>query len=106
MFSVEIENLSTRDQSKIFKELKNFKETAIYKDKNGHKLLKGNQPMIAMFMAMYAKENFPKFTETLVTHFDKVNHRNWSVISDFKSNVVRIWQKIAEYENVPPVKAV
>ena len=35
------------------KELKNWENANIVKDPNGKKLLNGNQPMVALFMAIF-----------------------------------------------------
>ena len=59
--------------------------------------------MIAMFMAIYATECFPEFREAFNKHFQG---KSWQLVTDFKSNVVRIWQKIAEYENLPLIKII
>jgi hypothetical protein len=58
--------------------------------------------MVAMFMAIYAQECFPTFSETMKLHFkNKTEVGTWKLNQGFKSNVVRIWQKIEEYEEIP-----
>jgi len=87
--------------------LKNFKETAIYKDENGERLrVSGNNSMIALFMAMFAKEVFPKFNEVFRTHFEKCDTLppNFTATNDYKGNVIRIWQKINEYQESTRIK--
>ena len=60
--------------------------------------------MIALFMGMLAKECYPKFKEGMKSHFQ--DKTDWKVIYNYKSNIIRIWQKIAEYENVPFVRVI
>ena len=51
-------------------ELKKFEETAVAKDKIGKNLLNGrSNSMIALFMAMFAQECYPKFNEVSQQHF-------------------------------------
>lgn len=78
-----------------------FKETAIYKDLNGKKLIQGNQPMNAMFMSIFARECYSNFKIIMTNHFSDPCAEPWKVDCSYKSNVVRIWQKIAEYEYIP-----
>jgi len=50
-------------------DLEEFKKTAIYNAPNGIRLRNGNNSMIALFMAMFAIEVFPKFNEVCKNHF-------------------------------------
>ena len=63
-------------------ELKKFKETAVARDKIGSQLLNGKNSMIAVFMAMFAQECFPRFNEVSQHHFkdnpESVN-KNWKI---------------------------
>jgi len=70
-------------------ELPNFKSTAIYNDEKGTKLRNGNNAMIAMFMAMFAQECYPRFNAAMRRRFE--HRQDWEIKTDFKTNVVRIW---------------
>lgn len=62
--------------------------------------------MVALFMAMFAKEVFPKFNEVFKSHFEKCDTlpKNFSTVQDYKANVIRIWQKINEYQEASRIK--
>ena len=78
--------------------LKNFKNTGIYEDQEGKKLRNGDNSMVAIFMFMFAQECFPKFNRVVTEHFEAlVEVGTCSMMTDFKTNIVRIWQKINEY---------
>ena len=52
--------------------------------------------MIAMYMAIYAQECFPKFSEILKNHFKGLVNENWEPMNweiklGYKENVIRIW---------------
>jgi len=50
-------------------------------------------------MEMYAMECFPRFNEVVKNHFkDEIQEKGWTVSNCYKSNVVRIWQKIKDYQ--------
>ena len=60
-----------------------------------------------MFMAIYAQECFPSFKETVEAHFESDDiSKHWSLNLGFKNNVVRIWQKIENYKQIPYLKTI
>ena len=70
----------TEKQIPVLHELENFKKSPIVKNKHGKALMNGTQPMVAMFMAIYAQECFPTFRETMRTHFESGDDtRTWSL---------------------------
>ena len=77
-------------------DLPNFSQAAIYKDSYGKTLLNGSNAMIAMFMTVFGQEVFTKFNLAFESHFE--GKEDWEIKSNFKTNSVRIWQKINEYQ--------
>jgi len=55
---------------------------------------KGNSKK-AMFMILFAQECYAKFNLVCTHHFENTP---WTLETDYKSNVVRVWQKINEYQ--------
>lgn len=75
--------------------LKQWNESPIVKDPEAARLLNGNQPMMAMFMAMFAQEQYPHFKEVVDAHFKDFN---CEVQCSYTNDAVQIWQKITDYE--------
>ena len=76
--------------------LKNFKTTAVFNDDEGKKLrLSVANPKKAMFMTLFAQECYAKFNACTHNHFKDTP---WNIKNDYKQNVVRVWQKINEYQ--------
>ena len=98
LFKEEQERLKEANSGRpiLVTEMPKFKKTAIYNDEKGTTLRNGNNSMIAMFMAMFAQECFPKFNRVMKERFK--DKPEWEIKTDFKTNVVRIWQKINEYQ--------
>jgi hypothetical protein len=51
--------------------------------------------MIAIFMGAFGQECYPLFNSAAVEHFEG---KPFTISNDYKSNVIRIWEKINEYQ--------
>ena len=59
-------------------------------------LKNGEQSMKALFLAMVGKDIYYNFKLKLENHFATTP---WPIITSYKKNVVRIWQKIADVDD-------
>jgi hypothetical protein len=53
--------------------------------------MKGNNPMISIFMVIFGQECFYDFNSAALEHFKGMPFK---INNNVKSNVVRVWQKI------------
>ena len=65
---IKIQN-SKNKNSNVVNLIQNFTQTAIYNDKHGKRLRNGNNPMIAMFLSLFAQECYPRFNHCIQNHF-------------------------------------
>jgi len=77
-----------------------FQESAIYQDAIGRELFRGSQFSIALFLRIYAHENYARFQQALVNQFSDRVAEHWKVSNDYKKNAIRIWQSITDYESM------
>ena len=86
--------------------LKHWKDIAINKDINGRALLRGHQPEVAIGLGMVAQDQYPEFNELMKNAVagSEAKELDLSVKVGYKKGVVRIWQKLAEYDAVSPLK--
>ena len=57
-----------------------------------------------MLLGLVAKDRFAGFNEDMKKHFQKEECQDWILTTSYKGNAIRIWQKIAEYNDVPIIK--
>ena len=67
----------------------------------------GNQTMTALGLGMVGEDQFPEFNELMKAIMLQPLARQLELTLKvgYKEGVVRIWQKMAEYEQVSPLKA-
>ena len=66
----------------------------------------GNQTMTALGLAMVGEDQFPEFNELMKTIIQQplAKQLNLTAKIGYKESVVRIWQKLAEYEEISTLK--
>ena len=68
----------------------------------------GNQTMTAMALGMVGQDQYPDFNELMKQVMAQPEARHLELTSKvgYKEGVVRIWQKMAEYEQISPLKII
>ena len=86
--------------------LRNWNQIAINKDTHGKLLMGGNQTMTAIALGMIGQDQFPEFNEIMkaVMLQPIAQQLKLSVKAGYKDGIVRIWQKMAEYEHISALK--
>ena len=66
----------------------------------------GNQTMTALGLGMVGEDQFPEFNELMkaIMMQPLAKHFELTAKVGFKEGVVRIWQKMAEYEEISTLK--
>jgi len=81
-----------REHNKGLRSCQKWKDTAIYRDKEGKKFLKQDLPY---FLKMHAQECFPYFNETIKSHFkNQPEAKEWYVKNEYQSNINRLRNRI------------
>lgn len=94
---VKIIEASNREFVEI-EDFENFQNSAIYQDEFGNNMVEESVYSSAMFLRMYAHENYARFQLALQNQFSDKLAENWKITNDFKKNAVKIWQQITNYE--------
>ena len=74
------------------------------KDTDAKKLMIGNQTTTAVALGMVAQDVYPKFNEMMKRILNHPEAENFTVKNGFKKGIIRIWQKLAEYDLISPIK--
>jgi len=85
-----------------------WNQIAINNDRAGKMLMNGNQSMTAVALGMIAQDQYARFNEIIKQRMEEKEAKNngLAIKSGYKKGVVRIWQKMASYENISAIKLI